>query len=392
MVWFLVFIFAGFGFSITLEEALRVALERNPEIKALESERGRFEGLERIAYAFPNPDLGFESGFLTTDRYGGPKGRLLYLLEFSQPIPLWGVREKGRAVVREEKRAFLSGLEAKRREILGEVYRTFHEALFRKEVVRIWRENLRTAEEVEEFVRRSYELGEVTLLELLRAKREKDLARVRLRIAEAEFKTSLQDLSRLLNLEVKDVEGDLRQIRDLRDLKVEDLPSVRALKGLIRAVEREIELQRALARPTLSAGFILEDSEEGYYGLRAALTVGLPLFYRRQGEILERTAFKEALRKRLEGEILRIEKRLRSVRIRILALKEELERLEGGVIPRAEEELNLALKSYRLRTITLLELSDVRRRYYDLLLTRAEILRDIHRAYAEFVAIGGVER
>jgi outer membrane protein TolC len=387
-----ILILLSFGFSITLDEALKIALERNTEIRALENERKRFEGLERIAYSFPNPELGFESGFITTDKEGKQKGRFLYLLELSQPIPLWDVREKKRAVVKESEKAFLDGLEAQRRKILGEVYRAFYESLYRKEVVSIERESLRTAEEVEGFVRRAYELGEATLLELLRAKREKDLAEVRLRVAEARLKTSLQELSKLLNFDVREVEGDIKEIRNLTDLKVEDLPSVKAFEKRIRAVSREIELQKALAKPSLSAGFVVEDSEEGYYGLRAALRVDLPFFYRRQGEILERIAFREALKKRLEGELLRIKRRIESVRIEISTLKEELDRIEKEVIPRAEEELKLALKSYKLRAISLLELSDIRKRYYDLLLIRAELLRDIHDAYADFVAIGGIER
>ena len=380
------------GYGITLEEALNIAQERNPELKALEKELESFEGREKAAYAFPNPELGFESGYITTDRYGRPKGRALYLLEFSQPIPLWGVREKGRSVVREEREAFRNLLESRKREILGEVYRLFYEALFRKEVVKIWQENLKTAKEVEEFVKRSYDLGEATQLDLLRAKRERDLAEVRLKIAEADLRSALQDLSRVINAEVKDVEGDLRDIRHIRDLNLQDLPTVRAIKKSIRAVEKTIDLERALAKPTLSAGFLVEDSEEGYYGLRATLSVGLPIFYRRQGEILERLAQKKALERRLEGEILRIRKRLRSISIRFSTLTGELDRIERIVIPRAKEELDLAIKSYMLRVITLLELSDVRRRYYELLINRAEILRDIHSAYAEFVAIGGVER
>lgn len=387
-----VLLVASVSFGITLEEAIELALERNPEIRAIEREAGRFEGLEIAAYAFPNPEIGFESGYIITDRYIRPEGRALYLLEFSQPIPLWGVREKRRAVVREERESFLSSAEARKREILGEVYRVFYEALFRKEAVRIWEENLRIASEVEEFVERAYELGEAALLELLRARRERDLAEVRLRIAEAELRSVLQELSRLLNTEVMNVEGDLRDIKDIRDIDLEDLPSVRAIRKAIKSVEKDIDLQRAFAKPTLRVGLLVEDSEEGYYGLRATLTVGLPLFYRRQGEILERTAIKEALREKLKGEILRIDRRLRSIRIRLSTLLKELEKIEKTVIPRAKEELNLALKSYRLRTITLLELSDIRRRYYDLLLTRARILRDIHVAYSEFVAVGGMER
>ena len=142
----------------------------------------------------------------------------------------------------------------------------------------------------------------------------------------------------------------------------------------------------------MSAGFVVEDADGDYYGLRGALTLEVPVFYRRQGEILQNIAIKKALKKRLEGELLRVKSRLESVSIRLETLKEELERLEKDVIPRAQEELALAIKSYRLRTITLLELSDVRRRYYELLVSRSELLLSMHETYSEFIEIGGWKR
>ncbi len=386
---FLLFLFVSLSFGIGIEEAINTALERNARIKAMEERLRIFEGMEVSVRAFPNPEVGFESGFLTTDKGGKPEGRALYLLELSQPIPLWGVRDKGAKVVEEKREAFRNLLEAEKRRVMGEVYRAFYEALFRKEVVRIWEESYRTAKEVREFVQKAYDLGEVTELELLRAQREERFAKVKEEVAKAKYEASLRDLSRLIVMEVDDVEGKLEDIRDLRKVNTEELPAVLSLRKSIDAVNRQIELERSLAKPSLSAGFVLEDSEGGYYGLRAALSVSVPLFYRRQGEIIQHVAERKALRRRLEGELVSIENTLSSLRTLYGTLRKELEKLEKEIIPKAEEELRLAVKSYTLRAITLLELSDVRRRYYELLLQRAELYRDLHRVYAEFVSIGG---
>ncbi len=385
----LLLVLVGLSFGLSIEDAMRMAEERNLQIRALKERVGVYEGLERSATAFPNPEVSVESGFLTTDRNGKPSGRALYLLEYAQPIPMWGVREKGRSVVEKEREAFLSELEARRREILAGVYRSFHEALMRREIAQVWRESLKTAREVEEFVRRAYELGEVTELELLRARRESDMAEVQLRIAESLYRASLKELSRLLNTEVEEVEGDLGSMPSLKDTDVESAPTVLALKRRAEAVGKLIELERALAKPSLRAGFVVEDSEEGYYGLRLSLSAEFPVFYRRQGEILRGIALRKALGAELEDELLRLRSRLSSVKIRMSALTEELRRLEEEIIPRTKEELELAIKSYRLRVITLLELSDVRRRYYELLVRRAELFGDLHRTYAEFIEIGG---
>lgn len=385
----LLLLLAGLSFGLSIEEAMRTALERSPVLKAMEERLRIFEGMERSALAFPNPDIGFESGFLTTDKRGKPSGRAVYLLEYSQPIPLWGVREKSRKVVAEEKESFRKAFEARRREILAEVYRSFFTALMRKEIVEVWRESVRTAEEVEAFVKKAYELGEVTELELFRARRESGMARVQLKIAESLYEASLKELSGLLNTEVDAVEGKLGDVPPLRETDLEEAPTVLALKKRIEAVGRLIDLEKALAKPTLSAGFVIEDSEEGYYGLRLSLSTTFPVFYRRQGEILQGIARREALSRELEAELLRLRTKLSSIKVRMETLKKEIERLDGEIIPRAKEELDLAIRSYRLRVITLLELSDVRRRYYELLVSRAELLGNLHGIYAEFIEIGG---
>ncbi|EDP75016.1 TolC family protein [Hydrogenivirga sp. 128-5-R1-1] len=388
----LLLLFASLSFGIGIEEAIRTALEKSPQIKALEEEVKVFEGMERSATAFPNPETRLESGFVTNDKDGKPRGRAFYLLEFNQPLPLWGVRGKSRDMVLKEKEAFESAVESRKREILGEVYRSFYRSLTFKELARIWKENYETAKEVEAFVKKAYDLGEVTPLELMRAQREKDLAEVRYKVALARYKASLKELSRLVGVQIDEVEGDLRDSSQTWELDVENLPAVVSVKKRIESIERQIDLERALAKPRVSAGFVVEDADGEYYGLRGALTLEVPVFYRRQGEILQNIALKKALKKRLEGELLRVKSRLESVSIRLETLKEEFERLEKDVIPRAQEELALAIKSYRLRTITLLELSDVRRRYYELLVSRAELLLSMHETYSEFIEIGGWKR
>jgi len=380
------------SFGVNIEEAIRIALKNNPEIKALKEEMKVFEGKERSATAFPNPELRFESGFITNTKDGKPKGNTLYLLEFNQPIPIWGVREKASKVVQKEKEAFYYFLESQKRRIIAQVYRSFYKSLFLKETARIWKENYETAKEVEEFVEKAYKLGDATELELLRAKRERSIAELKLKVSLAEYEASLKDLSRLLGRKVEDVEGDLSKDFALEVINVEKLPTIVYIKKRIEAIENQIKLEKALAKPKLTAGFVLEESESNYHGLRGSFTLKLPLFYRRQGEILQNIAIKEALRRRLEAELLKVKNKIEAVRIKLETFKRELKKLEEEVIPRAEEELALAIKSYKLKVITLLELSDVRRKYYELLISRAELLFNIHKTYSEFIEIGGWKR
>ena len=380
---------ASLSFGMGIDEVLEKALEKSPLIKVIEEEVKVFEGMRISARAFPNPETRLESGFLTTTKDGKPEGKPLYLLEFNQPIPFWGVREKSEKVVLKEKESFENLVEARKREIIAQVYRDFYKSLYLKEIAKIWEENYKTAKEVEEFVRKSYELGEVTLLELLRAKREKQLAYIQYKVALSKYEASLKELSRLVGVQINDVEGNLRNYPSLKDINIEELPTVKSIRKKIESFERRIELEKSLAKPQVSVGFVVEESKGDYYGLRVSLTLKLPLFYRRQGEILQNSVLKSVFKKRLAAELLRIENRIHSIKIRLETLEKELKRLEDKVIPDAKEELSLAIKSYTNRVITLLELSDVRRRYYELLMTRAELLLNIHETYSEFIEIGG---
>ncbi len=389
MFFLLLLSFVSLGFGIGIEEAIRIALEKNPTLKALEEERRTFEGMEKSATAFPNPEIRLESGYLTTDKDSSPKGKAFNLLEFDQPLPLWGVRPKAKAVISQERKVFENVALARKRELISSVYRTFYRALTKKEMLRIWEENLKISEEVEKFVQKAYSMGEVTRLELLRARREKDFALLKARLARAEYRATLEELSGLLGEDVKEVKGSLLELPSLTRVELENLPTLRAILGRIEALDRRIELERALARPWVKAGFVIEDSEEGYYGLRGALSFNLPVFYRRQGEILQHVYAKRALREHFKAQKLLLSSRLRSMETRLSVLKEELRKLESSIIPQAEEELKIALKSYQLRVITLLELSDVKRRYYELLLNRAELFGSLHEVYSEFIELGG---
>ncbi len=379
----------SFGFGITLEEAINTALEKNPQIKALERRIEAFKGREISSYAFPNPEVRIESGFVTNDKDGEPKGRALFLFEFMQPIPLWGVRDKARKVVIKEKEAFEFMKEAEVRKIVGDVYEAFFEALYRKEVVSIRERELQRAKAVREFVEKTYRLGETTPLELLRSKREESIARLNLEVAKARYSASLKRLSAVVSENIESVEGDIASLLDIPFPQVESLPQIVALERQKEAILRRIFLEKSLAKPQASAGFVVEDSEEGYYGMRLALGFSFPIFYRRQGEILELQSLKEAIEEEVKARKIALENNLLALRVRIETLKEEIKKLEKEVIPRAEEELALAEKSYKLRAITLLELSDVRRRYFDLLLERSNLLLDLHRAYADLIRLGG---
>ncbi len=385
----LLLLLVGIANAITIDEAIEIAVRKNPKIKAFEKIIESYEGKKVSAKAFPNPDLSIESVSFNRKDYNPQP---FYLIELSQDIPLWGIREKSYSMVSSEEEAFLNELEKLKREVEAKVYRGFYEALYRKENLRILKENLKIVEELERYISEAYSYGEATDLELLRIKREKDIIVTRLKIAESLYISSLKELSSIIGSEVDTVEGNIRSIISIGEINIENLPSILAIRRRIEAIDKSIELEKALAKPSFSLGLVAEDSEKGYYEYRLLIGSTLPIFYRRQGEILEKVALKESLFKEVEGEILRVRMLLESIQARYKTLISRLNYIEENTLPNAKEELEIALSSYKEGVITLFELSNIREAYYSIEKERIEILRELHKTIADYISLGGWKR
>ncbi|GAB6065770.1 hypothetical protein JCM9492_08620 [Aquifex pyrophilus] len=382
----------GLSFGITLEEGLKILEENNPELRAMRKALESYRGLEISAKAFPNPELRFESGFFSTTQDFKPAGRFIYILEISQKVPLWGLREKRLRVAKTEREVFLYDYTARRYELFSEFYRRFYETLYRKELLKVERENLKLSEEILEFVKNAYRIGERTELELLRARRNYEEARISVSLSENDYERSLKEIRALLGKKVDNVKGNLYTLPEVHVPDIKKSPRVVRYAIIQKLLKGRIELEKALSKPQPSIGILMEDSEEGYYGFRVSLFFEIPLLYRRQGEILRHMKLKEAVLYEMKNEELRLSTSVKNALTRMKTLRESIRLVESVLLPRAEKELSLALKSYRLNVISLLELTDVKRRYFELLRERARLYREFHIAFSELIRIGGVER
>lgn len=376
----------GLGFK----EALEKLKERNPEIKALNRMLEAYKGREISAKAYPNPELRFESGFFSSTEDLKPGGRFIYTLEVSQRLPLWGVRSKRLKLSILEKEIFSYEVQQSINFIISELYTNFYEALFRKELLKIEEENLKISKEIKDFVENAYMMGERTQLELLRARRVLSQAKIQLDLLKNEYEISLKKLSSFIKEKVKDVEGNLFNVPKTVYINLEETPRIKGLLSKVRFFEKRIDLEKALSKPQPSVGILMEDSDKGYYGFRVSLSFEMPLMYRRQGEILQNLELKKATEYSLEAEKLRLKALLEATFSKINVLRKSIEHLEKNLIPNAQKELHLGIKSYRLNVISLLELSDIKRRYFELLKERAKLYFELHKAYAQLIKIGGL--
>jgi len=377
-----------YGSTIDLKTALESALEYSPHLKSLKEEMRSFDGKALIYRWYINPSVGVEFGNFGTSKESFGKSPF-YRLSYLQPILLYPIGKLSKGVVENEKQAFRLFLEKEKNILLGEVYRTFYEALYKKELLKIAETNLKISDEIYRFVKKLYEFGETTRIELSKAETEQKLAKTEIEIAKAEYKNTLKKLYSLVGKEVEDVEGKLEDIKEIGEIKPEELPHVRLYDYTIESIKRSIELEKLFAKPQLSIEVLTEKVAEIEYGIRFGITTTLPLFYRKEGEILQLMSSANALSYQKEKEIINIKSEYENLMKRYIIIKEEFQRIEDEILPRAKQNLSLAIKSYQLRIITFLELSDTERRYMELLKYRAGILMKAHEEFAKYLTLGG---
>ncbi len=372
-------------YAIDLRGAIDRALEHYPSLKALKEESVKFKGKAMTYRSYLNPSLEVEVGNFGTSKES-VKTNPIYSLSYSQPLSIYPIGKSFKKMVDYEEKAFLERMEQEKSLLISEVYLAYYMALYRKELLKVAQENYKISQELHSFIKRLFELGETTKLEVFRSERELDLARVELEIAQRDYENALKNLSYLIGQRVEDLEDRLHSIKEIN---FENSPRLKQYQYAIKGLEAGIEVERILSKPQFSLTVLGEKVSSQEYSFRVGLSVSLPLFYRREGEILQLLAERRSMELRKSLEELSLKRDYELVRSRYEKLLEEIERIEKQTIPKAKEELSLAIKSYKLRTITLLELTETKRRYVELLKYRLELIRQAHEEYAKYLSLGG---
>ena len=375
-------------YAIDLRGVIDRALEYYPSLKALKEERTKFKGKAMTYRSYLNPSLEVEVGNFGTAKES-VKTNPIYSLSYSQPLSIYPIGKSFKNMVDYEEKAFLERMEQEKSLLISEVYLAYYMALYRKELLKVAQENYKISQELHSFIKRLFELGETTKLEVFRSERELDLARVELEMAQRDYENALKNLSYLIGQRVADLEESFDRLHSIKEINFENSPRLKQYQYAIKGLEAGIEVERILSKPQFSLTVLGEKVSSQEYGFRVGISAALPLFYRREGEILQLLAERRSMELRKSLEELSLKRDYELVRSRYEKLLEEIERIEKQTIPKAKEELSLAIKSYKLRTITLLELTETKRRYVELLKYRLELIRQAHEEYAKYLSLGG---
>ncbi len=381
--------------SLTLEQALRLASETNPNVRAKEFELKAVGAGEITAGLRPNPTANF-----LAEQFAGASSasQTQYTINIGQPIELGGKRQRRIDSATAQTKVTAHELADLRRQIDFQVKKTFTDILVAKDALALSEQNLSALDELEKIQRLRAEKGDLSGLELLRIQvqrfafeRDAADARQALRAAKIGLRSLIgadkvtDDFDAAGSLELR--QSSYTQ-SELYRRALDTRPDIRAAEAARNKAKADINLAKANAwwdvTPQVEYQRIGPDNTIGF-------GFGLPLriFDRNQGEIARTRA--DALRVDAVRDAVVI-RALSEVDTALAAVDTErgkVEVLRDTYLPKAKQARETVEFAYRRGGVSLLDYLDAQRTYRETALQYLQALGNYQTAiYLLEAAVG----
>lgn len=378
-----------------LDTVLAISVEKNPSVAVFKANLEASRGVLLSARAYPNPEVEF----------GGARGRSLesgesrgeYSIGLGQPLEWPGKRIYRKKAARSAMEAVERDLEDLRLKIKAEVKKAFFRVLTDKKTLGIAEDNLNTVRELLRSVHIRVKAGEAPEFELVKAKVAALRADKEMRKAKNVLVISKVSLNALLGNTLPenfDVEGGFNGVR--REFELEALVSY-AIQNhpLMLRARKEAESkgyslkhEKASRFPDVTLrGFYDKELDKESVGV--GLSLPIPLWYRRKGEI----SVARAELARAETEVTRtkveLKKAVTSEYRNYLIAAGQLDVFEKGLLNEAQEALRIADISYRHGESGLLDYLDAQRVYRSVLMEYYQSLFELEASLASLERVAG---
>ena len=383
------------GRSLTLGEALSLALDGHPELQAaravLDEARGRLVGARTFPY---NPELGATVG----SRRGGGDSSLDYGVELAQPLEIAGQRSKRIDVGRAEVNAERANLDRATRVLAATVHLAFVDAAAARQQVAIAEANLELAQNLLELSRRRMDRGGATQLEVNLAAAEAGRAEARLQAAMSEYLAARARLAEAVGLPPSSLPvptGEMDPLREAPPLPalVKQARAARAdllaLGHLEKRARANRELQEAIVWPNVTLRAFAEREEGTDTIIGGGIAIPLPLWQRNQGGVAESQAMiarTSAERARAE---LAVEAELTQAYTTYVTAAQTAERLRTHVLGTFEDNLQLLQRSFDAGKTSWQELLVLQRIFVDVRQELVEAEAEARRAWVRLQLAAG---
>jgi len=388
----------------SLDMIVNLALARNPLVSLAEGNIDQQKGHQATAGAYPNPTVSGHGGRgYLKDTIVGPPENIPSITEYNlyvgQPVEWPAMRAARQRVADLGVVTANVGMLETRLNLVSQVKVAFYDLLLAQQGADLARQNLDIVEDVTRIVNTRVKSGEAPQFESIKAEVEVLKARQHLARADNFVRNSRVVVDTLTGGALGPtymVHGEFRMLP--RDLQIERLmarmmeqhPTIQRLLKSVEQSDWKIEFERQARMPTLTVNgaYFREIGREAFQG---GLSIPMPLWYRRQGEI----AASLGAKRREEAELLRMRNDLgRAISQHYQDVRttgELIEVFDKGLLRQAQEALRIAQFSFQQGASSLLEVLDAQRVQRQILLDYALARHDLSVSLARLEqAVGGL--
>jgi cobalt-zinc-cadmium efflux system outer membrane protein len=363
----------GPGGTLSLQEALELALMRNPELAAFSHGARAAEARLLQAGALPNPKL--EIGVEEYDRADAEWESVETAIVIAQTFELGGKRQWRKRVAEAEGDLAEWDYQSKRLDLIAETARRFVEVLVFQERLKLARSTVELAQETSRAVDERVKAGKAAPPQLSKSEAELEMTRLDAQGAEAALGGARAKLAGMWGAEgvvFDKVAGSMDHVQEkvppletLREKLImnPDLGRWNAELHLRRSV---LASEKAARIPDLeaSAGYN-QFEEDGTDAFAFGVGIPLPVFDRNRGNItaamhdLAKAEYEvSAVKVALEVELTATHKNLTAAHRRVVSLRSK-------VVPAMEQAYEGAKQGYREGKFGFLEMLDAQRGLFE---------------------------
>ncbi len=388
--------------GLSLEDALRIALEESPLIRISEAEIDLERSVKRQSWALPKTELSMEYEGMPEgsrfDTYGGRKMILSQGFEFPTSY-YYRIRKHSYLV---EQARF--SLELSKLQLIADVKTAYTDAVLAQSIIELEQENVKLSSELLEKSELKFKLGEEGRKEYLWAKIEKSRAENRIHAARAGLKESIENLFWLISGKHNDgSSGDVILTGKLEFIPIdlsEFNPTGTELErhvlnslneSAVNAASKSISLAKSSFLPDFSIAVFDHnvDNRSGFWG--AAFGITLPVWFLtdQMGQISEAKAGKKIAEYKKIADYRKIVSEYRTAYTALEESAYQVQRFTGEILNEAEEMYDLAELSYREGETSYIDRLLAQRTFIETRMEYLETVADYNRAVARFELAAG---
>lgn len=352
---------------LTADEAVRIALKNNREIRAVRAEVGVAEGLASQAGALPNPRLEVE---------GTPalEGRLEVAVEMPVTASLLAPMRRGAALA--EADAARRRAEAAEMKLAWQVRAAFYATQAAEQKLALAHQALDARAAGRDATEALYQAGNVVELDAASREASYEFARLRAGGAELELLEAREKLGRLLGLsgEAMGFVVDASLPEPPATLDLGDGAETRALSASLELAElrSRMDASARTAQTARIAGWVPDlavrgfgEKEGGEWGFGGGVELTLPIFDRRGGSVAAAESSFDAGLARYEALAGEIRSSVRRARSRLLLAHASAQHWKKVVLPARARLMGQMLLQYNAMQVSVFELLQARRDQLD---------------------------